>query len=92
MPELPEVETTRRGVEPHVRGRRLDALEVRESRLRWPVDPDLPARLRGATLRAVDRRAKYLVFDFDCGARRRDVASSLSTPATASSSCSASSR
>jgi formamidopyrimidine-DNA glycosylase len=62
MPELPEVETTRRGVEPHSRGRVVREITVREPRLRWPVPQDLPARLRGQTIEAVERRAKYLLF------------------------------
>ncbi|MGM0413352.1 MAG: DNA-formamidopyrimidine glycosylase family protein, partial [Pseudomonadota bacterium] len=61
MPELPEVETTRRGIAPHVEGRRVAELVVREPRLRWPVDPELPARLAGTTLGPVARRAKYLL-------------------------------
>ncbi len=62
MPELPEVETTRRGVAPHVSGATVTAVEVRDHRLRWPVPADLPERLRGGVVRAVDRRAKYLLF------------------------------
>ena len=62
MPELPEVETTRRGVEPHCRGRVVRQLLVRESRLRWPVPDDLDGLLRGQTITAVERRAKYLLF------------------------------
>jgi formamidopyrimidine-DNA glycosylase len=62
MPELPEVETTRRGVEPHCRGRRVQRLVVREGRLRWPVPDDLPALLQGQRIDTVDRRAKYLLF------------------------------
>tara|TARA_R110002110_G_scaffold205066_7_gene416986 strand:- start:108160 stop:108972 length:813 start_codon:yes stop_codon:yes gene_type:complete len=62
MPELPEVETTRRGVEPHSRGLRVTELRVREARLRWPVPSELPSLLQGATLEAVERRAKYLLF------------------------------
>lgn len=61
MPELPEVETTRRGIAPFLTGRRIRALVVREARLRWPVDPGLNARLDGASIEAVDRRAKYLI-------------------------------
>ena len=67
MPELPEVEITRRGIEPHVAGRRLTALVVRERRLRWPVPAGLARRLAGATLQRVRRRAKYLLFDFAQG-------------------------
>ena len=61
MPELPEVETTRRGVEPYLTGRRIRGLEVREGRLRWPVPPDLGVILSGTVVRAVERRGKYLL-------------------------------
>lgn len=67
MPELPEVETTRRGIAPHCEGRTIRALLLREARLRWPVRPDLPALLRDRPLRRLDRRAKYLLFHFDHG-------------------------
>ena len=50
MPELPEVETTRRGVEPYTRGQVIERLEVREPRLRWPVPDDLPLRLAARTV------------------------------------------
>lgn len=63
MPELPEVETTRRGISPHLQGRRIVALEVREPRLRWPVDPALTSLLPGCRLNAVRRRAKYLLIE-----------------------------
>ncbi len=59
MPELPEVETTRRGIRDHVVGRRLDGWEIRNAALRWPVE--LPSSLRKQTIVAVDRRAKYLL-------------------------------
>lgn len=62
MPELPEVETTRRGVAPHVVGRRVADVVVRQSRLRWPVSPELKRVLPGRRIDAVDRRAKYLLF------------------------------
>ncbi|WP_018936948.1 bifunctional DNA-formamidopyrimidine glycosylase/DNA-(apurinic or apyrimidinic site) lyase [Thioalkalivibrio sp. ALJ24] len=65
MPELPEVETTRRGLEPLLRERRILHLEVRDARLRWPVPADLPARIAGATVRGLRRRAKYLLLDTD---------------------------
>jgi len=67
MPELPEVETTRRGIEPWLVGRRVERLVVREWRLRWRVPRTLPAALRGATIRSVGRRAKYLVIATDAG-------------------------
>ncbi len=63
MPELPEVETTRRGVEPHCRGRRVVDVIVRDHRLRWPVPGELPEQLRGQVITRVTRRAKYLRFE-----------------------------
>jgi formamidopyrimidine-DNA glycosylase len=62
VPELPEVETTRRGVAPLLEGRRLRGLVVREPRLRQPVPADLARRLVGARVERVERRAKYLIF------------------------------
>lgn len=67
MPELPEVETTCRGVRPHVEGRALSALVVRNSHLRQPVPPTLGEMLCGTILDRVSRRAKYLLFDFGAG-------------------------
>lgn len=67
MPELPEVETTRRGLAPHARGRRIVALKVYDSRLRWPVSGDLAARVAGARIRRVGRRAKYLLLELESG-------------------------
>ena len=67
MPELPEVETTRRGVEPHCAGKRVAQVVVRDARLRWPIESDLPARVQGQTIDAVERRAKYLLFRLQRG-------------------------
>jgi formamidopyrimidine-DNA glycosylase len=64
VPELPEVEVTRRGLSRALAGRRVSAVTVREARLRWRV-PDAVRALAGRTLRAVRRRAKYLLLD--CG-------------------------
>ncbi len=64
MPELPEVETTRTGLLPRLQGRTLRRIEVRNPRLRWPVPPDLEARLAGKLLKDMTRRGKYLLFDF----------------------------
>lgn len=66
MPELPEVETTCRGIAPHLQGRTASGAEVRQARLRWPV-PDLARLLAGHTLRRVERRAKYILLRFDHG-------------------------
>lgn len=65
MPELPEVETVRRTIEPHVVGRRVVSVDVRERRLRRPVEPDFAARLAGRRIHGVARRAKYLLLDVD---------------------------
>ncbi|MEO1766971.1 bifunctional DNA-formamidopyrimidine glycosylase/DNA-(apurinic or apyrimidinic site) lyase [Thiobacter aerophilum] len=62
MPELPEVETTRRGLMPHVVGRVIEGVTVRAVRLRWPVPPGLARRLAGARLADIERRGKYLLF------------------------------
>lgn len=67
MPELPEVETTRRGLEPHVAGRRIVALAVHEPRLRWRVADDLPAKLAGERITGTARRAKYLLIGLESG-------------------------
>src|SRR5690606_13581770 len=67
MPELPEVETTRRGLEPLVLGRTIERLEVREPRLRWPVPPGLGDRLAGRRIVDVSRRAQYLLFGTEAG-------------------------
>jgi formamidopyrimidine-DNA glycosylase len=69
VPELPEVETVRRTIEPHVVGRRVVAVEVRERRLRRPIPDDFAATLTGRTVRAVTRRAKYLLLDVGDGLR-----------------------
>jgi formamidopyrimidine-DNA glycosylase len=61
MPELPEVETTRRGVLPHLLGRRILAVTLRESRLRWPVPANLDQLLRDQRVEDIGRRGKYLL-------------------------------
>jgi formamidopyrimidine-DNA glycosylase len=62
VPELPEVETTRRGVAPHVEHQKVTAVRVYDRRLRWPVPRDLPRRLVGRTVDRIERRSKYLLF------------------------------
>ncbi|MDN5871036.1 MAG: bifunctional DNA-formamidopyrimidine glycosylase/DNA-(apurinic or apyrimidinic site) lyase [Nitrococcus sp.] len=61
MPELPEVETTRRGIEPYARGRRIARIIIRDARLRWPVADSLPRHAENRRIIAVQRRAKYLL-------------------------------
>ncbi len=68
MPELPEVETVRRGLAPAMEGARLDRLELRRPDLRFPFPDDLAAQLEGHAVTALGRRAKYLTMHFDHGA------------------------
>jgi len=63
MPELPEVETSRRGIEPYLVGERIDELTIRDRRLRWPVSTDVDRHLAGQTVISVSRRAKYLLIN-----------------------------
>ena len=67
MPELPEVEITRRGIEPHTEGHTIAEIIVREPRLRWPVPEDINQVLSGKTITQVKRRAKYLLLDTGSG-------------------------
>ena len=67
MPELPEVETTRRGIAPHVEKQRVIALEVRQPRLRWPIPAQLSQWVEGDEIQRVERRAKYLLLRFSRG-------------------------
>ena len=67
MPELPEVEVTRRGVAPHLEGRAVQAVVLRRSGLRWPFPPDLERRLAGRTIGQTGRRGKYLLIGFEHG-------------------------
>ncbi|PVZ15505.1 MULTISPECIES: bifunctional DNA-formamidopyrimidine glycosylase/DNA-(apurinic or apyrimidinic site) lyase [unclassified Pseudomonas] len=67
MPELPEVETTRRGIAPHLQGQRVSRVVVRDRRLRWPIPDDLDARLSGQRIVEVQRRAKYLLINAEAG-------------------------
>jgi len=63
MPELPEVETTRRGIAPHVTGHIVARVMVREPRLRWPVPHELTEQLPGQVIASVGRRGKYLLLE-----------------------------
>ena len=67
MPELPEVETVRRGLQPAMEGARIDRLEVRRKDLRFPFQPDFAARLDGQVITSLGRRAKYLLADLASG-------------------------
>jgi len=63
MPELPEVETTRRGISPHISGQTVKQVIVRDARLRWPIPDELAPELTGQQINAVQRRAKYLLLE-----------------------------
>ena len=67
MPELPEVETTRLGLLPHVVQQRVQGVEVRQAQLRWPVDNEINSRLPGQVINALSRRGKYLIFETQAG-------------------------
>src|SRR5204863_465745 len=67
MPELPEVETVRRGLEPAMEGARFLKVEARRGDLRWPLPKDFAARLEGNTVTGLGRRAKYLLADLSSG-------------------------
>lgn len=66
MPELPEVETTLRGIEPHTQGQRISRVVVRDPRLRWPVPDDI-RKAEGQRVTGLRRRAKYLLIDLEQG-------------------------
>ena len=67
MPELPEVETSRRGIEPHIIDSTVSRVVIRERRLRWPVSKSVDRSLTGQTVTSVGRRAKYLLINTDKG-------------------------
>ena len=65
MPELPEVETVRRGLQPHLEGRRIARLVLNRDGLRWKFPPDLVQTATGATVTGLRRRSKYVLLDLD---------------------------
>ena len=67
MPELPEVETTRRGLAPHLEGRRIRSVTLRRPDLRWPIPPEIARDLPGQRITGVHRRAKYLLMEVETG-------------------------
>lgn len=67
MPELPEVETTLRGLAPHLTGQAVTGVIIRNPQLRWPIPPNLPELLHDRTIRNLQRRAKYLLITFEHG-------------------------
>ncbi len=67
MPELPEVETSRRGIEPHILNQTVVDVVIRQHRLRWPIPRKLPEYLKNKTINSVSRRGKYLLLSVDTG-------------------------
>ena len=67
MPELPEVETVRRGLQPVMEGARFTKVEAHRGDLRWPLPKDFVARLEGKRVEGLGRRAKYLLADLSSG-------------------------
>jgi len=67
VPELPEVETTCRGLAPHLIGRRVTGATLRRPDLRWPISPEIAAELPGQRIATVTRRAKYLLVEAETG-------------------------
>ena len=67
MPELPEVEVTRRGVAPHLQNQVVTEVILRRSGLRWPFPKDLAQYLRGQQIASIGRRGKYLLINFSHG-------------------------
>jgi formamidopyrimidine-DNA glycosylase len=68
MPELPEVESTMRGISPHIKQQIIKQIVVRQYQLRWPIQRDLPQLLLGKTIHQLERRGKYLLLRIDQGA------------------------
>ncbi|RYZ89423.1 MAG: DNA-formamidopyrimidine glycosylase, partial [Moraxellaceae bacterium] len=67
MPELPEVETTLRGIAPHTTSRTVSKVIIRQGRLRWPIPSELPGLIEQQILLGISRRGKYLLFEFAQG-------------------------
>lgn len=67
MPEMPEVETTKRGIAPHTEGQTIQNVVIRQHQLRWLIPDNLPTLLKNKQLNAIARRGKYLLFEFDHG-------------------------
>ena len=67
MPELPEVETVKRGLEPVLKGQKITRVELRRANLRFAFPPDFATKLQGATVQNLTRRAKYILIECDNG-------------------------
>ena len=67
MPELPEVETTKRGLEQHIVGRQVLSAQIHQKQLRWEIPSHLPTTIKGEFIKKVSRRAKYILIKFSNG-------------------------
>ena len=67
MPELPEVETTKRGLEPHILGRQVLFAQIYQKQLRWKIPSHLPKTIKGEFIKKISRRAKYILIKFSNG-------------------------
>lgn len=67
MPELPEVETTKNGIAPHILNQTIASIEIRQPKLRWPIPDEVPSKLPGQVIRNVTRRGKYIGVETEAG-------------------------
>ena len=67
MPELPEVETTKRGLEPHIVRRRVLSVNIHQKQLRWEIPSHLPTTIKGESIKKISRRAKFILIKFNSG-------------------------
>lgn len=67
MPELPEVETVKRGITPHIRDQHIESVIIRQPQLRYPIPSHLPQTLSGLKVHSIKRRSKYLLLETDLG-------------------------
>ena len=67
MPELPEVETTKRGLEPHIVGKHVLSVGIHQKQLRWEIPSHLPITIKGEFIEKISRRAKYILIKFNNG-------------------------
>ena len=67
MPELPEVETTKRGLEPHIVGKQVLSVQIYQKQLRWEIPSHLPTTIKGEFIKKISRRAKYILIKFSNG-------------------------
>jgi len=67
MPELPEVEVTKKSLANHLQGRQIKRIDIREGRLRWPINSSQLKRLINQDILSLTRRGKYILINTECG-------------------------